>query len=248
MKDVVNNYFKIKDKIESLISKRNAFAVAPMLLPVSKGQSVEKIIELISGGVFDFGENYVQEIIDKTNELHARGVVSVHFHFIGHLQSNKVKKALPYIYELQSVDSLRLAEAIDRELSVLQLATPVASAAATSTQQRMKAWLQVNIDLETSKYGFLPSDFKANQGQIIKKLFSLTAIHWQGFMCIPKADQDAKDSFERMRKLVLELRQQFPELNIPMKFSMGMSHDYETAIQVGTDCVRIGTAIFGARV
>ena len=196
------------------------------LLAVTKTFPVEVVREVVDAGHRLLGENRVQELLSKQPLLPS----NLRWHLIGPLQSNKVRKILPAVEMLQAVDSLDIAQDINRIAAELGLFP--------------KVLLEVNVAAEASKHGFPPAKLA---GQI-EALFQLDRLEIQGLMCIPppvpKAD-DARKYFVLLRefrdKLEEQARTKFPVL------SMGMSHDYEVAVEEGATIVRVGSAIFGSR-
>jgi hypothetical protein len=199
-------------------------ASPPFLIAVSKFQPVDQMLELYRQGQRDFGENYVQELISKAHELQDRGAHGVRFHFIGKLQSNKVKQLLPFVSIIHSVDSLKLLREIDKQARAMGMVIPV--------------FFQVNIDREPTKGGFDPADLSA----IPPALSQCTGVIPRGLMAIPNPELDPESAFRRMQ----ELSQQH-SATLGAELSMGMSADFESAIRFGATHVRIGTALFGAR-
>ncbi len=196
------------------------------LVAVSKGQPIEKIRAALQAGQTIFGENYVQELIEKATALSAH---NIEWHFLGHLQRNKIGKVLPHISFLHSLDSVALAAQLEARL-----------------QKPLPCCLEINIGQEPSKSGILPGDAM----EIAQQLSPFTKIKLVGLMAIPPSGKNAEASrpyFQALR----ELRDQINAKKIlsePMReLSMGMSEDYQVAIQEGATIVRIGTAIFGER-
>ncbi len=183
----------------------------------------------IACGIRLIGENRVQELLQKRDKLNLDGV-SVHF--IGHLQTNKVKQVVGKVDLIQSVDSLRLAEAIARQSQKTGLVSEVL--------------VEVNIEKELSKYGLLPEEVERSLEEIAK----LEGIKVRGLMTIPPICDDSdkmRAVFNKMYKLFIDMRDKKID-NISMDIlSMGMSADYEEAIMEGSTLIRLGTAIFGAR-
>ncbi len=196
------------------------------LLAVSKTFPVEAILEAVDAGQTLFGENKVQELLAKQPALPSK----VRWHIIGHLQSNKVRKCLPLVQAIHSVDSLELAQDINRIGGELGLFP--------------KVYLEVNVAAESTKYGFKPELLK----QQLEALYALDRLEIQGLMCIPPFEANAEHSrryFVFLRKLRDEL-EHLGGAPLP-KLSMGMSHDFEIAIEEGSTIVRVGSAIFGSR-
>lgn len=196
------------------------------LLAVSKTFPVEAVQEAFQAGQLAFGENKVQEVMAKAPQLPSK----LEWHLIGHLQSNKVRKILPLVKCIHSVDSLDLARDIDRIAGELGLYPQV--------------YLEVNLAAESTKHGFKPDQVKAE----LEQIYALRRLEVQGLMCIPPFDEDP----ERSRRYFAQLRELRDELEklgggpLP-RLSMGMSHDFEVAIQEGATIVRVGSALFGSR-
>jgi PLP dependent protein len=196
------------------------------LVAVSKSQSAEAVREAHGAGQLLFGENRAQELIAKVPLLPS----SIHWHFIGHLQKNKVRKILPLVDLVHSVDSMELALDIDRIASELGLFPRIL--------------LQVNVSGEATKFGFSPEDARREA----PRLLALPRVQLEGLMTIaPIVDSPdkAQPFFVQVRQLrdriAAENQVQLPTL------SMGMSDDFEPAIKEGATLIRLGTAIFGPR-
>ncbi len=208
------------------ISARIPAGVA--LVAVSKGQTVDAIEGLYRRGHRDFGENYVQELLEKAEALRARGCADIRWHFIGHLQTNKVKQLLPVVHCIQSVDSLKLAAELSKRWVALGKPSP------------LPVFLQVNQDAEQSKSGVSEADARATADRISR----LPGLRLLGLMSIPDpaAPGGTAPAFDRLRELEKSCR--------PFtagQLSMGMSADFEQAIRSGSTLVRVGTALFGPR-
>ena len=196
------------------------------LVAVSKSQSAEAVREALAAGQLLFGENRAQEVIAKVPLLPS----SIHWHFIGHLQKNKVRKILPLVDLVHSVDSMELALDIDRIASELGLFPRIL--------------LQVNVSGEATKFGFSPEAARREA----PRLLALPRVQLEGLTTIaPIVDSPdkARPFFVQVRQLrdriAAENHVQLPTL------SMGMSDDFEPAIQEGATLIRLGTAIFGPR-
>jgi pyridoxal phosphate enzyme (YggS family) len=196
----------------------------PALMAVSKFQPFEKMHELYLQGQKVFGENYVQELIDKKQQFQAMKAEDADLQFIGHLQTNKVKSLLPYVTTIHSVDSLRLVEEIEKRAGALQ--------------KKIHCYFQINIDEEESKGGFREADLALLIEAISKTKWIIPA----GLMCIPDPEKHVKNAFLHMKKL-----SESYVINLGAGLSMGMSSDYEVAIECGATVVRIGSALFGSR-
>ena len=179
-----------------------------------------------------FGENRVQEFADKAGSL--RGLAGAEWHMIGYLQSNKAAKAAELFSAVDSVDSLRLAEKLN--------------AAAQKLNKRLPVLIEINVGGEAAKSGTAPDSPELEQ--LLAAAPSLEALQIRGLMTIPPFTEDPQQSRRYFRSL-RELRDQTAARRLPGisldVLSMGMSHDFEVAIEEGSTCVRVGTAIFGER-
>jgi PLP dependent protein len=225
---IADNLAAVKERMAQAARKSGREPNAVRLVAVTKTVPAERIeVGGIKGCVL--GENKVQEARDK---IEALGTESYHWHFIGHLQRNKVKY-IPGLFDLiHSVDNSELAEEIHKHSLQHDLVTPVL--------------IQVNISGETSKSGVKPNDLE----ELLDMIVSLNGISVRGLMTIPPFDPDpgkSRKHFAALRKLRDRMRSVNIE-NIAMdELSMGMSNDFEVAIEEGATWVRVGSAIFGAR-
>ncbi|MDB6075295.1 MAG: hypothetical protein JWO89_2935 [Verrucomicrobiaceae bacterium] len=226
MASVADNLAAIRERLASAVERAGRKASDVELLAVSKTFPVEVLQEAVDAGQTLFGENKVQELLAKQPALPSR----LRWHVIGHLQSNKVRKILPIVEAIHSVDSLDLAKDINRIGGELGLYP--------------KVYLEVNVAAESTKFGFKPQGLKEQ----LDALYALDRLEVQGLMCIPPFSADAEDSrryFAQLRALRDELEKQG---GAPLpKLSMGMSHDFEVAVAEGSTIVRVGSAIFGGR-
>ena len=194
------------------------------LIAVSKNHTKEEIDQAHACGATIFGENRVQEIKEKYDP-------NYHWHMIGHLQRNKVKDVVPLVDMIQSLDSLRLAEEIEKQCAKIDKVMP--------------CLVEINISREVNKTGIYLEECES----FIKQCASYPHIDIQGLMCVGPLDGDDKDTeecFERMHLLFKKLVSIYGEDK--MKYlSMGMSQDYPLAIQHGSNMIRLGTIIFGKR-
>ena len=199
------------------------------LIAASKTVSVERLRQAVDAGIRHLGENRLQEALPKIDTLGREGVV---WHFIGTLQRRKVKSVVGRFETIHSVDSLALAEEIDRQAKTAGL--------------RQRVLLEVNLAGEASKGGFGPTTL----GAALESLNGLEHLDIRGLMAIPPpapTAEDARPYFRQLRTLAQTLTAR-GHRNINMQeLSMGMSHDYPVAIEEGATYVRVGTAIFGAR-
>ena len=193
------------------------------LIAVSKGVDPGLIRLLYDLGHRDFGENYVQELRTKAAHDALQQCQNLRWHFLGHLQTNKVRAVLPLIHCIHSLDSVRLMTSVQRELE--------------KTGGRMKAFLQVKEPVSPTKTGFTTEELT----KISPDLRFFTRIEILGLMALPELG-DASEFFRHVQQLELRLR--------PItqgQLSMGMSGDYNQAIRFGASYVRLGTALFGKR-
>ncbi|MGK5085980.1 YggS family pyridoxal phosphate-dependent enzyme [Bdellovibrionota bacterium FG-2] len=193
------------------------------LVAVSKFQTDDSVEALYRLGHRDFGESYVQDLVKRAGELKRRGCGEMRWHFIGHLQTNKVKALLPWVISIHSVDSVKLAREISKRWGAPE-ALPI--------------FVEVNIDEEPSKAGFKSSDVLGGLEEIAR----LPGISVQGLMCVPSEEGDPAIAFRRLRELSLRAG-----ALTQGALSMGMSSDFEMAIREGATHVRVGGFIFGER-
>ncbi|MDP4130621.1 MAG: YggS family pyridoxal phosphate-dependent enzyme [Bacteroidota bacterium] len=203
------------------------------LLAVSKTRTPVEIQEMYELGQRDFGENYVQELVDKQTTL----PTAIRWHFIGHLQSNKVKYIAPFVYMIQGVDSLRLLLEIEKQ--------------AKKNHRVILCLLQVHIAREETKFGFSERELMELAESILlyRKEDKLAGIHIAGLMgmaSLTEDQQQIRDEFKHLKTLFDRIKKTLPEEPI-QTLSMGMSSDYPIAIQEGSTMIRIGTALFGER-
>lgn len=199
---------------------------APVLLGVSKTRESTEIAALQAAGQRAFGENYVQEALGKMGELAG---IDIEWHLIGHLQSNKARDVATHFDWVQSVDRVKLVDALARHRD--------------AARGPLNVLVQVNIDDEASKHGCAPADAMA----ICQAVAARPLLALRGLMAIPAPSPDIRlrrDAFRAMRTLFEQLRIRFPSMDT---LSMGMSDDATLAIAEGSTMVRIGTALFGPR-
>ena len=198
------------------------------LIAVSKTKPAEMLREAYDAGERVFGENKVQEIMDKYEQLPA----DIHWHMIGHLQRNKVKYIVDKVSMIHSVDSLRLAQAIEQEAAKKDVCVPIL--------------IEVNVAEEESKFGLKMEEVVP----LLEEISTYSHIQVQGLMTIaPFVDdpEENREVFRKLRKLSVDIDKKNIN-NITMRvLSMGMTGDYEVAVQEGATMVRVGTGIFGER-
>ena len=218
MHKAVSNLIEIEKEIHSknLGSKDKVKIIA-----VSKTFSLNNILPLIEYGHLDYGENKVQEAIDKWSDIKL-SKNNLQLHMVGKLQTNKVKQAVKIFDYIHSLDSIKLAKKISDEQNKIG--------------KNIKLFIQINVGNEIQKSGIMIHDLQNFYSTCIKD-YNLNII---GLMCLPPVDIDPSDYFKIMKNQTLNLN--LPEL------SMGMSADYIKAIKLGASYVRIGTKIFGNRV
>jgi pyridoxal phosphate enzyme (YggS family) len=210
----------VHGRIEAACARAGRSPGDVTLVAVSKGFSLDAIVEAYGAGQRDFGENRVQEAVAKIEALWARGIAP-RWHLIGHLQTNKAKTAAERFAIIQSVDSKRVAEALSR------------AAAAP-----LPVLLEVNVAEEASKYGFTPEEV----APALSAIAPLSHIDIRGLMTVaPLTDQP-----ETVRPVFRRLRELRDALGL-QELSMGMTNDFEVAIEEGATIVRVGRAIFGER-
>ncbi len=199
------------------------------LVAVSKTKPVELLKYAYDAGVRDFGENKVQELLDKIPQMPA----DIRWHMIGHLQRNKVKYIVDKVYLIHSVDSLRLAEEISRE--------------AVKHNITVNILVEVNVALEESKFGVAPDDAE----ELVLEIARLPGICIKGFMTIAPFVEKAEDNrmyFQKLKQLSVDIMHKNADnIGIGSVLSMGMTGDYIVAVEEGATYVRVGTGIFGER-
>ena len=199
-----------------------------LLLGVSKRQPLERVRGAIDAGLKVLGENQVQEAVAKSAKL----PVDLEWHLVGHLQSNKVKPAVRLFQVIHSVDRLKIGRRIDLE--------------AERQGRRLEGFVEVNLGAEASKHGYTPEGFF----EAVRPLADLENLRIVGLMAIPPFEQEleaARCWFRRLRELRDDLGSRAEWSGFPGKLSMGMSHDFEVAIEEGATHVRVGSSIFGER-
>jgi len=210
---IAENLKKVKSRIDSVKHEQKV-----QLIAVSKARSVTEIQEAVDAGQIHFGENYLQESLDKIDSFKEKNLI---WHFIGPIQSNKTASIAEKFHWVHSVERYRIAKRLSDQRP--------------SKLDQLNVLLQVNIDREKTKSGFFIEDIEA----IVPEIKKLPNISLRGFMCIPNPDNSA-ESFTKMSELISK----YPDLDT---LSMGMSADLELAIEKGATFVRVGTDIFGER-
>ena len=231
----------LHDNLTKIINRINAAALRVKrepadikLVAVSKRIPSEKVLRTIEFGHYTFGENYVQEALEKIPLIRKNTKENeILFHFIGKLQSNKARKAAELFDVIETIDSIKLARTLEKHLA--------------STNKTLSAYLQVNIGKEEKKSGVMPEDCE----QTLQELSQLQHLKIVGLMTMPpyfSNPEDVRPYFRKMKKLSEKLTaKKLLGLHTSVELSMGMSGDFEVAIEEGATVVRIGTAIFGTR-
>jgi pyridoxal phosphate enzyme (YggS family) len=230
---IADNLAAIRERIARAARRAGRDPEKIALMAVTKTQSAERIIEAYAAGQRLFGENRVQEFAEKVSalaELHG-----AEFHMIGHLQSNKVTKAAEIFGALDSLDSAKLGDRLN--------------AAAERAGNTLGVLIEINSGGEAAKSGVAPDS--AELERILAGARDWPQLRIRGLMTVPPFTDDPEGARSYFRQL-RELRQRLVGRELPFVgldvLSMGMSHDFEVAIEEGSTCVRIGTAIFGERV
>ena len=218
---------QVRENIRAAAEKSGRNEKDVTLVAVTKTHPAEMINEAIDLGVTDIGENKVQEIMEKYDS-----VKPVRWHLIGHLQTNKVKYIIDKVFMIHSVDSIKLMDEIERQ--------------AIKHGVTMKILIQINISGEETKFGISPDELE----EMLLHAGTLSCVKVCGLMTIaPKLDKNMSNRlhFDNIRKIYLDISKKKYD-NVNMEYlSMGMSGDYEAAIEAGSNMVRVVSAIFGAR-
>lgn len=225
---IKENLAIVRENVEKAIERSNRNPLDVTLIAVSKTKPITDLFEAYEEGVRDFGENKVQELMDKY-ELMPK---DVRFHMIGHLQKNKVKYLIGKAYLIHGVDSFELAEVIQKESVKANVITNIL--------------VEVNVAREETKFGVFPEDTI----ELVKKISQLSNVRIKGLMTIaPYVDnpEDNRQYFVALRQLGIDINNQNIDNVFIGMYSMGMTGDYEVAIEEGATMVRVGTGIFGAR-
>jgi pyridoxal phosphate enzyme (YggS family) len=229
---VAENVARIQERITLAAMRADRNPNSITLMAVSKTVEPERIRQAYAAGLRVFGENRVQEFAEKSTAL--GDLKDAEWHLIGHLQGNKAKKAVELFAAVDSVDSLRLAERLNQ--------------AAQEAEKKLSMLIEIKVSHEESKAGL--SGGSAALDELLKAASRLEHVQIRGLMTVPpftEAPEDARPYFRMLR----ELRDAIAACNLPRiqmdVLSMGMSHDFEVAIEEGSTCVRVGTAVFGER-
>jgi pyridoxal phosphate enzyme (YggS family) len=226
---ILENIEFVHEKIEKACHGAGRNSKDVTLITVSKTKPVPMLMEAYEAGSRDFGENKVQELVDKIPQLPS----DIRWHMIGHLQRNKVKYIVDKVYMIHSVDSLRLAEEISKE--------------AAKKNVSVRILIEVNVAEEESKFGLRTEETIS----LVEEAAKLPNIHICGLMTIAPYTDDAEENrlfFQKLRQLSVDIAAKNID-NVDMNvLSMGMTGDYEIAVEEGATHIRVGTGIFGRRI
>ena len=225
---IAENVARVRERMEAAARRAGRDPGKIRLVAVSKTVGLERILQAVEAGVDSLGENYVQEAQEKIGALEQR----VSWHFIGHLQSNKAKAAARLFDWVHSVDSLKLAEELSR--------------AGKQQSKILPGLLQVNLGKEETKFGAEEEEVF----RLLERMGSLPGVSIKGLMAMPPFFENPEDSRPYFRGLRI-MAEKVSKRQIPgvlmEELSMGMSNDFEVAIEEGATLVRVGTAVFGPR-
>ncbi len=226
---IKENLQRVEERIHRACAQVGRDPSEVRLIAVSKTVDVERIREGVAAGIRELGENYVQEARKKIAEL---AELPVTWHYIGHLQTNKARFAVELFSWIHTVDRKRLAEALDRR--------------AEKVGKRLSVLIQVHLGDEETKAGVEPGELFT----LCDEVDRLQALELKGLMVLPPylADPEVvRPYFRHLRELLEQVRQRVKNPEAVKELSMGMSHDFEVAIEEGATMVRVGTALFGKR-
>ena len=230
MNTVQDNLLNIKNEIKKIAKECGRDPNTIQLIAVSKTKPVEQIMEAINAGQLAFGENYVQEGIEKIQYFKKNMPNNdLIWHFIGPLQSNKSKLVAEHFDWMHTIDRLKIAQRLSDQRP--------------NHMAKLNVLIQVNISQEASKSGVKPEEVT----ELVKQIVALPNLNLRGLMAIPEIENDYDKQlnvFTKMQQLLYSLQKDYPFMDT---LSMGMSGDMPAAISAGSTMVRIGTAIFGAR-
>jgi pyridoxal phosphate enzyme (YggS family) len=229
---IAENLAWVRERIDAAARRAGRRPEDIALMAVSKTFPPERIQEAYDAGLRLFGENRVQEFAGKIGAL--RELREAEWHLIGHLQTNKAAKALELFTAVDSVDSLRLAQKLNSSAQPLE--------------KKLKVLIEINVGGEAAKSGVAAESREMDE--LLLAASELEHLEFRGLMTVPPFSDDPQQARPYFRKL-RELRDQIAARRLPAidmnNLSMGMSHDFEIAIEEGSTCVRVGTAIFGDR-
>ena len=229
MNDIAHNLAQVRDKISAAASRCGRASEEVTLLAVSKTKPASAIEEAIAAGQLAFGENYVQEGVEKIRHFREKGIAGLQWHFIGPLQSNKSRLGAEHFDWCHTLDRLRIATRLSEQRP--------------AELGPLNVLIQINISDENSKSGIPLEELDALAAEVVE----LPNLRLRGLMAIPAPESDYVRQFEVARQMAVAfagLKTRYPDVDT---LSLGMSDDMEAAIAAGSTMVRIGTAIFGAR-
>lgn len=225
---IKENLEEVREKIRQACQRSGRREEDVTLISVSKTKPVEMLREAYEAGSRDFGENRVQEIMEKYGQMPE----NVRWHMIGHLQKNKVRQVIDKAVLIHSVDTVELAEQIEKDAAKRDLTVDIL--------------LEVNVAEEESKFGFRTEEVEA----AVMKIKEFPHVHIKGLMTIApfvSNSEDNREVFKKLYQLYVDIRSKNID-NVNMSvLSMGMTGDYEVAVEEGATMIRVGTGIFGAR-
>jgi len=229
---IAQNLVQVRERINAAARRAGRRSEDIALMAVSKMFPAERIREAYDAGLRLFGESRVQELAGKIDSL--SDLPAVEWHLIGHLQTNKAAKGVELFASVDSVDSLRLAQKLD--------------ASARQVSKKIGVLIEINIGGEAAKSGLAPGSRELEE--LLLGAHGLEYLEFRGLMAVPPFTDDPQEARPYFRRL-RELRDQIAARRLSGVdvgiLSMGMSHDFEVAIEEGSNCVRVGTAIFGER-
>ncbi len=226
---VLENYKKVKSNILQTAKQCNRNEQDITLIAISKNHCVEKIQELANIGVKDFGESRVQEFLPKYEIMKDH---NINWHFIGHLQKNKVKYIVDKVSYIHSVDSFELAKKISDECKKKDV--------------KVNIFLQLNIGNDNNKYGFTKEEI-INEYTNIIKLNNIEVVGLMTILPLLENENFVGELYSKMNEIALDISLKVLDNNNKAQLSMGMSNDFEIAVENKSNYIRVGTAIFGHR-
>jgi PLP dependent protein len=236
------NLAEIRGRIAAAAARSGRRPDEVLLVVVTKYVGAREIRAVLAAGCADLGESRPQQLWERAETLAAE---PIHWHLIGHLQRNKVRRTVPLVHVIHSVDSLRLAAAIDEEAAspLLSGEAPTSGYPAARAVRRMPILMEVNVSGEPAKHGLTPDELEP----LLPSLATLKNVELRGLMCMAGLEgglDAARRQFAALRGLRDRLRQNCPPTVALQELSMGMSGDFEVAIEEGATIVRIGSAVF----
>ncbi len=229
MESIASNIEAIREQINSACIEAGRDPASVRLIAVSKTKPAELVREAFDAGQVEFGESYVQEFLEKYDDPLLEGI-PIDWHFIGHLQSNKIRSIIGKVSLIHGIDKLSTAEELSKR--------------AVQNNLQVDYLLEVNTSGEASKYGMSPDDVLSEA----ESLFHLPNITLRGLMTIASPNKImAREEFRQLRLLLESLQNIAPDPSKLTELSMGMSGDFEEAIHEGATMIRVGSAIFGWR-